>query len=281
MVRVAILSENTSMRPDLVPEDGLSVLIETEHHKILMDSGWNDLFLSNADALGVDATSADTVILSHNHYDHGLSMPLFFDRRPDKNYRFYLSSDVLWPVFHRRADGSLTSTGCGLTDGELIRRRVPHKYIEAPVFYPFADEPGIALLSRFERRCFFEPMLEEFRQQRGGALVRDEFYHELALAIPVKDGLVLLTGCAHSGVCNMVLAAEERLRRPVVAVIGGTHLKASGPERAMATIQFFNKHPSLQTAAVCHCTGAAALALFSEHCRAYQPCGAGSVLDFD
>ena len=281
MVRITILSENTATRPDLVPEDGLSVFVETEHHKILMDSGWKDHFLANADALGVDATAADTVILSHNHYDHGQSMPLFFDRRQDANYRFYLSSDALWPVFHRRADGSLTSTSSGLTDGELIRRRVPHKYIEAPVYHPFADEPEIALLSRFERRCDFEPMLEEFRQQRGGELVRDEFNHELALALPVKEGLVLLTGCAHSGVCNMILAAEERLGRPVIAVIGGTHLKASGAARAKATIDFFNSRPALATAAVCHCTGAPALALFAEGCRAYTPCGAGSVLEFE
>ena len=173
MIRITILSENTATRPDLVPEDGLSVFIETDSHKILMDSGWKDHFLSNADALGVDAAAADTVILSHNHYDHGQSMPLFFDKRPDHGYRFYLSSDALWPVFHRRADGSLTSTSSGLTDGELIRRRVPHKYIEAPVYRPFADEPEIVLLSRFERRCAFEPMLEEFRQQRGAELVRD------------------------------------------------------------------------------------------------------------
>ena len=122
MIRITILSENTATRPDLVPEDGLSVFIETDSHKILMDSGWKDHFLSNADALGVDAAAADTVILSHNHYDHGQSMPLFFDKRPDHGYRFYLSSDALWPVFHRRADGSLTSTSSGLTDGELIRR---------------------------------------------------------------------------------------------------------------------------------------------------------------
>ena len=281
MIRVTILSENTALRPGLLAEDGLSVLIETEKHSILMDSGWNDCFLNNAAAMGTNALAADTVILSHNHYDHGLSMPLFFDRRPDQNYRFYLSSDALWPVFHRRADGSLTSTSCGLTDGELIRRRIPHKYIESPVYHPFADEPGAALLSRFERRCAFEPMLEEFRQQRGGALVRDEFHHELALALPAREGLVLLTGCAHSGVCNMVLAAEERLGRPVIAVIGGTHLKASGPERAMETIRFFNAHPSIKTAAVCHCTGVPALALFAEHCRAYHRCGAGSVLEFD
>lgn len=281
MIRITILSENTATRPDLVPEDGLSVFIETDSHKILMDSGWKDHFLSNADALGVDAAAADTVILSHNHYDHGRSMPLFFDKRPDHGYRFYLSSDALWPVFHRRADGSLTSTSSGLTDGELIRRRVPHKYIEAPVYRPFADEPEIVLLSRFERRCAFEPMLEEFRQQRGAELVRDEFNHELALALPAKEGLVLLTGCAHNGVCNMVLAAEERLGRPVIAVIGGTHLKASGSERAMATIGFFNERPQIRTVAVCHCTGAPALALFADHCRAYHPCGAGSVLEFD
>ncbi len=280
MLRITILSENTAVRPDLAAEDGLSVFIETDRHKILMDAGWNDVFLSNAEKLGVPVEEADTAVLSHDHYDHGQSFPLFFEHMAGHRYLFYLSSDVLWPGYHRRPDGTLTSTGCGLSDAELIRARVPHRYVEKSVFHPFADEPEVALLSRFEKRCGFEPVLDEFLKMRGGGLARDEFDHELAMALPVQDGLVLLTGCAHSGICNMILAAEERLGRPVTAVLGGTHLKASGPERAMDTIRFFNDRPALKTAAVCHCTGAPALQLFSEHCRAYTPCGAGTVLEW-
>ena len=280
MLRITVLSENTAVRPGLDTEDGLSVFIETDRHKILMDAGWNDVFLNNAARLGAPVEEADAAVLSHDHYDHGQSFPLFFERMAGRKYLFYLSSDVLWPGYHRRPEGALTSTGCGLSDAELIRARVPHRYVEKSVFYPFADEPGVALLSRFEKRCDFEPMLDEFVKLRGGELVRDEFDHELAMALPVRDGLVLLTGCAHSGICNMILAAEERLGRPVVAVLGGTHLKASGPERALATIDFFNERPSLKTVAVCHCTGAPALQLFADHCRAYAPCGAGTVLDW-
>ena len=189
MLRITILSENTAVRPDLAAEDGLSVFIETDRHKILMDAGWNGVFLSNAEKLGVPVEEADTAVLSHDHYDHGQSFPLFFERMAGRRYLFYLSSDVLWPGYHRRPDGTLTSTGCGLSDA-------------------------------------------------------------------------------------------ERLGRPVTAVLGGTHLKASGPERAMDTIRFFNDRPALKTAAVCHCTGAPALQLFSEHCKAYTPCGAGTVLEW-
>lgn len=280
MLRVTILSENTATRPGLAAEDGLSMLVETGSHTILMDAGWQDVFLDNGQRMGAPVLQADTLVLSHNHYDHGQSFPLFFEKRPKGDYLLYLSSDLLWPCFHRRGDGTLTSTGTGLSDEELIRRRAPHRYVEAPVLYPFKGE-GVALLSRFERRCGFEPLLDEFVQLRGDRLVRDPFDHELALALPVKGGLVLLTGCAHSGVCNMILAAQRLLGQPVVGVVGGTHLKASGEERVLKTVEFFNSQTALKTAAVCHCTGPKALGVFRDRCAAYTPCGAGSVLEWE
>ena len=74
MLRITVLSENTAVRPGLDTEDGLSVFIETDRHKILMDAGWNDVFLNNAARLGAPVEEADAAVLSHGHYDHCLGL---------------------------------------------------------------------------------------------------------------------------------------------------------------------------------------------------------------
>ena len=70
-MRIVNLVENTEGRAGCGAEHGLSFYIETEHHKLLMDTGQSGLFMQNAEKLGIDLTKVDTVVLSHGHYDHG------------------------------------------------------------------------------------------------------------------------------------------------------------------------------------------------------------------
>ena len=76
-MRITALAENTSLRDDIGSQHGLSLYIETQHHKILFDAGVNDLFAKNADILGVDLSSVDIAFLSHGHYDHGGGLKTF------------------------------------------------------------------------------------------------------------------------------------------------------------------------------------------------------------
>ena len=70
MIRITVLSENTS-REGFESEHGLSLFIKTDKHSILFDMGQGELFLRNADRLGIDLRDVDVAVLSHGHYDHG------------------------------------------------------------------------------------------------------------------------------------------------------------------------------------------------------------------
>ena len=92
-----------------------------------------------------------------------------------------------------------------------------------------------------------------------------------------QKGLVLLTGCAHNGIMNIMRTVEQRFpNESIYAVFGGTHLTQSQEPRITHTIDYINK-TDLTIAGVCHCTGSDALAAFAEQAPAYREPGAGFV----
>ena len=70
-MRIVNLIENIKGNPECDFEHGLSLYVETQKHKLLMDTGCSDKFLENAKRLSVQLENVDSVVLSHGHYDHG------------------------------------------------------------------------------------------------------------------------------------------------------------------------------------------------------------------
>ena len=81
-MKIITLVENTEGAKGCGAEHGLSLYVETERHRLLMDTGASSLFLQNAQILGVDLEKVDTVILSHGHFDHGGGILTFANVNP-------------------------------------------------------------------------------------------------------------------------------------------------------------------------------------------------------
>ena len=110
-----------------------------------------------------------------------------------------------------------------------------------------------------------------------GRLVLDTFPEEQVCVVDTPAGLVVLTGCAHNGIRNILSTVERRFpERPIQAVFGGTHLVPPDPERIARTADYF-RHSSITCAGVCHCTGPIGLEVFAQTVPAYLPTGAGLV----
>ena len=283
MIRVSVLSENTVDRDGLDPEDGLSLFIETPDYKIMMDAGGSDTAIHNAEVMRAPIYEADIAVLSHDHFDHGRGFISYYEearRIGAKLPMLYLSEQMIYERhFADFGQGGLTAAGSGLSVQELERMQIPHRYIKGSVFYPFPEDKSICILPSIEKTCQFEQDTPFLKVLRDGKFYTDSFAHEMCLALTIKDGLLLMTGCAHNGIVNMITTAERLLEKPVIGVIGGTHLKGFDEERTACTIHWLNGKPELRMLAVCHCTGDKALRRFTESCPAYRSVHAGTVLE--
>jgi len=219
-MKVTVLIENDGLedRRDLTPEFGLSLLVEKDGTTILFDTGTSGAFADNAKLLGKDLAQVDAAVLSHHHFDHGGGLGRFFEinrrapvylRKAPQNKRFF------------KLLGGIVKRPIGL-EPELFRGR-EDRLVEIEDSTEIT--PGISLLTK---------MGEDHPRPRGnrhlwvesedGALP-DPFDHELTMVVHEPDGMVVITGCSHNGVLNMVDAAiAEFPGVPVKSVIGGFHL---------------------------------------------------------
>lgn len=260
--KITVLCENTALDARLAAEHGLCVLVERGDDALLFDTGSSGAFLDNARLLGKDLSRVRAVALSHNHYDHTRGYLEFV-----KSYGVAHTLYMGWEFYRTRGwddaeQGYFHSTSGPLSAAKLSELYADVRLLTADVT-PVTGLEGASLLANIPRAVPFETVDETNLRLAGGAWVVDDYADELALALDGGDGLAVLTGCAHTGVCSIVACAEARLGKPVRAVIGGTHLVAFDADRAQRTAEWLSAK-RIPTVAACHCTGPDASALFSQ-----------------
>jgi 7,8-dihydropterin-6-yl-methyl-4-(beta-D-ribofuranosyl)aminobenzene 5'-phosphate synthase len=209
-MKLTTLIENTACAPRFTAEHGLSLFVEAAGHRFLFDAGQSGAFADNAAKLGVDLRRAEFAVLSHGHYDHGGGMLRFLEC--NRTAKLYLNEHAF--------GGHYNGTGrcIGLDNRLLDSGRL--------VFTGDTQEiaPGLTL-----HTCNDRPLLlpiEPFglTEQVGGFLLPEEFRHEQSLLIEEDGKRILLSGCAHKGVLNLL-----HWFRPDVFV-GGFHFKQLSPD---------------------------------------------------
>ena len=201
-----VLSDNRTCNDQLQTEHGLSILLETEKHCILLDTGASDMFICNAEKLGIDLSMVDYVFISHGHSDHAGGLKHFM--KINDKAKVIVSPDALKGRFFskRRYLHSITTEWQNIPQERLLT--IDHcESIDNDIFI-LAHIPQIHPVPEGNQHLFIE--------KSDGSYVNDDFRHELAL---YTDGL-LFTGCAHSGLENILAACPF----PVNAVVGGFHL---------------------------------------------------------
>ena len=235
---ITSLLENTSARPDITAEHGLSLYIETEAHRILFDMGQTDLFARNAEALGVDLTQVDLAVLSHGHYDHGGGLATFLEI--NRTAPVYLTEAAFLPHYH----GTQKYIGLDTSLQGHPRLRV--------VSGDLSLGDGLTLLSPNGRERKHSLGAFGLTERVGDVFIPDDFRHEQYLLIeePLSEGgrRVLISGCSHAGILDIV----EWFAPDVL--IGGFHvsslpwgdeLAALGDALALHGTRYYT----------CHCTG--------------------------
>lgn len=213
-MRILNLIENTEGAKDCLCEHGLSFYIETKKHKLLADTGASGAFLENAQRLGVDVREVDTVIVSHGHYDHAGGILEFAGQNPDA---------AIW--MQRLAGGEYYHKNDTLEKYIGIDKRVKelpgvhwidgNKRIDEELFL-FSGVAG--------RRLWPSGNLE-LKVKKEDGFYQDDFGHEQYLVIEENQKKVLLSGCAHNGILNILTAFREIYGSDPDVVISGFHMR--------------------------------------------------------
>lgn len=243
-VTLTVLIENTA--PDgLIAEHGLSLLIETRRTKFVFDCGHTGAAFDNAKTLGVDLSDVRLVALSHSHYDHAGGLPKLLDAAAIETV---CTGENFWAEkFSRDGDGFRYS-GCGFDEKFLAAHHVEQRICRDVM----KIDAEAWLVGNFRRRFEFETIPTKF--VRGAEKIPDDFSDEIALVLRGRDGLTVVTACAHSGIANIVADVRERFNLPVASVIGGLHLVNATDDRIARTIAAL-KNFGAKKILPCHCSG--------------------------
>ncbi len=258
-MRATILVDNTALFDSaLTGEHGFSIYIEAEGNRVLFDTGFSDAVVRNAAKMQIDLLDLDCIVLSHGHNDHtgGLWHLLrFLHEAIAEGTAYRLPRVVAHPhCFYPRPKPPLPDIGAVLSvDG--VRRFMPLELTASPVHL----SPNLFFLGEIERKVPFEAFSPGPRRivLPDGTEQADLLFDDSALAYRGRDGLVIVTGCAHSGICNTVEHARRVCGENRVAdIVGGLHLLRDG-DQLRGTCDYL-QGLSLSALHACHCTSLAA-----------------------
>lgn len=277
-MKLTVLMDNTTIidQPYL-GESGLSFLIETEDETVIFDTGWTPLFLSNARKMGIDLTKASAVVISHGHNDHtgGLATIGRLMNRVGKNVPLVLHPACLEKKWWENENGKIEEIGI-LADLDTLEA-----YFELhPTVQPKRIGRSLLFLGEIPRPKGEEPEAIGYVVNADNQRIPDQLKDDSALVYEGRDGLVIITGCSHSGVPNLLryvtaLYPGEKIR----ALIGGFHM-LSREENWLAVEAAKIKEFEPGTIYPCHCTDEASRCFLRREFSTGS-LGVGTVLTFD
>lgn len=274
-MKIYTLIENQKQKNSgFLAEHGLCLYFRHSGKNILFDTGASDAFVYNATLLGIDLNKVDICIISHAHDDHIGGLEAFLGI--NNHAEVYLKSAARGDFYTKR----LTKKERTSLDPAFF-----DKYADRLHFFDdkidVAEGVTAASVKTFRRLPLYASLMLEKKDDK---FIPDSLDHELYVVIKEKDGLIVLTGCAHHGVLNILMSAEEEFGK-IKGVVGGFHLNGSGkrnymkePEFEIVAIAKYFENKKIKKIYTGHCTGQKPLEKLSLMSRV-KKMYAGDILD--
>lgn len=253
-LRVTTLAENTATRVGTLAEHGLSMLLEVDDLRVLLDTGQTSTAVHNARVLGVDLSQVGYLVLSHGHQDHtgGLREVL----AATGEVQVYAHPEVWRSRYAVRKGEKPRYSGLPFVKQQLEAMGATFHLSDGPA----TIAPGVMTTGCIPRRSSFEELDSELKVRTPQGWEQDDVPDDQALLVQTPKGLVVLLGCAHSGIVNTLHRAREVAQEErIFAVLGGTHLGFATPVQVDKTIAAL-KAFGIARLGVSHCTGLATAA---------------------
>ena len=251
-MRIVNLIENTEGHSGCKTAHGLSFYVETKKHRLLLDLGPSGETLRNAEALGIDLSKVDTVILSHGHYDHSGGL-IPFSKVNDKALIYMQESATYDYYADDGKDAEVRFRYIGIEKDIAALHQV--RFINGDT--KLDDELELFVI---HNRSHELPFTNRRLLVRGkDEYIRDDFRHEHYLVIRQDGKSILMSGCAHNGILSILDAYTERFGSTPDLVVSGFHLMKKSDYRdseigeIKAIAEELVKYPTKFV--TCHCTG--------------------------
>lgn len=252
-MKITVVVENSvpiSSPSPFLAEHGFSVLIEVDSTKILMDAGQSDVVVHNLSLLGVHPNELDMIVLSHGHYDHTGGLACILKNR-NKPVPVHAHQDIFQNRYSVNG-GQRRFIGVPNTKEELASLGAQWNLTTEPQ----EIVPGLMFSGQIPRQTDYEIGDKKLVvSDKLGCNCQDSIFDDTSLYYCHRDGLVVIGGCAHSGLVNTVenglkLTGKSQL----IGWIGGTHLGPASRQQQGETLSRIEKYaPRFISAS--HCTG--------------------------
>ncbi len=265
-VKRAPLAKGNVRRPPLLAEHGFSVLVEvvgdSVPHRVLMDFGVSNIGVpNNLKVLEIDLDTIEAFVVSHGHHDHVGAIVEVLGILSKKPRPVVVHPDAFITTrFHKFHDGkevpipSLKKGVIEETGNEAIDGR-------SPVLLAF---DYVLALGEIPRVNDFENGMPSAYYEKDGEIYKDHIMDDKGLVLNIKDkGLVVITGCGHSGIINTIRHAQEITGvEKIYCVAGGFHLIGNIGEAVIKRTIEEMKKIGPEVIVPCHCTGLKAIQEF-------------------
>ena len=262
-MKLTILIDNYVNTRKLKAEQGLSILIAEDKNKILFDCGQSGLVLDNAKVLGIDFNKLTSIVLSHGHYDHtgGLFSVL---KHLNKNIDIYAHPSIFDEKYSRQKDflGFNEIRYIGIPEkictyekkgARFLLNKDPVKISDRVYFSGQIKKDSNKDTDRSAENI--ETSRNSFFKKEDNLFANDPLFDDISIFIDLPKLLLIITGCAHSGILNILRKAEElKAAHKELAIIGGLHLLNTSRYEIDNIIVELKKY-NIRLLMPAHCTG--------------------------
>lgn len=251
-ITIQVLVEDSSQKQHLKGEHGISFFISYGENSLIFDTGQSDLFIKNSKQMNISMEGMYSVILSHGHYDHTGGLPHLMEHL-NSPLKVYIHPQALIEKYRTSAETIKAGEEGYIGVPTLSETRDTIEVIK--VTSPLITDENFIITGQIPRKPENAEHLTGFTRAEDGQVIVDPLEDSQALILPTSEGLVVITGCAHAGLANIIDYGKKITGiNKIKALIGGFHLLNSSDREIDKIIERLRKE-DIDIIAPCHCTG--------------------------